>query len=63
MNKDKMDFPMESLTSALWGNNAPKALTDNETIEIAARKIRLLKSMLISSGVCKDTVKALMENI
>jgi hypothetical protein len=62
--KDKMDFPMESLTSAMWGINAPEILPDDEIVEIAARKIRLLKSMLISAGVVSEgIIKAIMEEM
>ena len=61
--KDKMDLPMESLSSALWGIKAPEILPDDEIVEVAARKIRLLKSMLISAGVSEDIIKAIMEEM
>ena len=59
--RDKMECPMEDLAVAIWGfgNDGP-ALSDDQIVEFAARKITMLKEMLIASGFKKEMLKAVM---
>jgi hypothetical protein len=61
--QDKMDFPVENLAIAIWGNGGggPEGLGDNEIVEIAARKINTLKKMLLATGFSEQMLKAIME--
>lgn len=61
-----MDCPMEDLAVALWGTgeSLPRHanLKDHQIIEVAARKIELLRSMLLACGVNADMLKAIMDD-
>ena len=59
--QDSMDFPMENLALAIWGLDGPEGLPDHEIVEIAARKINMLKRMLLASGFNEGMLKAVMD--
>ena len=61
--KDQMDFPMENLAIALYGlgDGGPECLPDHEIVEIAARKIRTMKSMILSTGFKPEMLDAIMQ--
>lgn len=61
--RDRMECPMEDLAVALWGvgDDGPTGLSDSEIVERAARKIELLKKLLLASGVNAGMLKAIME--
>ena len=60
----QMDLPMEDLTVALFGmeDSAPVPLEDWQIVERAAAKIRMLKEMLLATGLNENLLKACMEN-
>lgn len=60
--RDNMECPMEDLAVALWGvgDDGP-SLTDAELVELAARKINMLKKMLLATGFKPEMLKAVME--
>ena len=61
--RDQMEGPMEGLTVALWGlADGPIIGSDAKLVEVAARKIELLKKMLLATGFNKDLLKAIMED-
>ncbi len=60
--RDKMEWPMETLADAIWDKrpeNGP--FEDNEIVEIAVRKINMLKKMLLATGFKPEMLKAVME--
>jgi hypothetical protein len=59
----KMDFPVENLAIAMWGINdgGPEGLDDDEIVERAARKILMLKKMILATGFSEAILKAIME--
>ena len=61
--RDRMECPMEDLAVALWGvgDNGPTGLSDSEIIETAARKINMLKKLLLASGFNDKMLIAVME--
>lgn len=59
--QDRMDFPMENLAIAMWGIDGPEGLPDHEIVEIAARKITMLKKMILATGFSERMLKAVME--
>jgi hypothetical protein len=61
--RDKMECPMEDLAVALWGvgDNGPTGLSDGEIVEVAARKIILLKKLLVAAGFNEKMLTAVME--
>ena len=61
--RDRMECPMEDLAVALWGvgDNGPTHLSDSEIIETAARKINMLKKLLLASGFNDKMLIAVME--
>lgn len=62
--RESMDLPMEDLTIALFGfgdgDNVP--LEDWQLVERAATKIKMLKEMLLATGMNEALLKACMEN-
>lgn len=56
-----MDCPMEDLAFELWGIG-DESRQDHKIVEIAARKIRFLKSMLLACGVKENVLKAIMDD-
>jgi len=61
--RDAMEPAMEDLSVALWGlSDGPKFSSDAEIVEVAARKIELMKKMIISTGFHPDLLKAIMED-
>jgi len=59
---DRMDFPMEAIATAMWGIDGPEGLRDHEIAEIAARKIVMLKKMILATGFNENMLKIMMED-
>ena len=61
--RDAMECPMEDLCVAMYGVGSDKDshFTDAQYVEKAARKITMLKNMLIASGVSEGLINAVME--
>ena len=64
---EKMDTPMEALAIELWGVNPKNPACihrdDHDIVEIAARKIKLLKSMLLATGFNEKLLQNIMEDV
>lgn len=63
---DRMDIAMENLAVAPWGsgNSQPiEGLPGNEIVEIAARKINTLKKIVLSTGLNKELLDIIMEEV
>jgi len=62
--RDKMEWPIENLADAIWGGKRPEngPLEDHEIVEFAARKINMLRKMLLACGVLTKMVDAVMED-
>lgn len=62
--RDRLDCPMEDLTVALFGvgDSAPVPLEDWQIVERAATKIKMLKEMVLATGMNEALLKACMEN-
>jgi hypothetical protein len=59
---NRMDFPMEAIATAMWGIDRPESLRDHEIAEIAARKIVMLKKMILATGFNENMLKIMMED-
>lgn len=60
--QDLMDFPMQNLAIAMWDiDGGPEGIKDHEIVEIAARKIIMLKKMILATGFNEKMLKAIME--
>lgn len=61
--RDNMECPMEDLAVSLWGvgDNGPTGLSDSEIVEMAARKVTMLKKLLLASGFNDKMLSAVME--
>lgn len=61
--RDRMEMPIENLTYAIYGTMNPDngPFNDDEVVEVAVRKINMLKKMLLASGFNKDMLKAVLE--
>lgn len=61
--RDKMEWPMENLASSIWKTSRPEngPFNDDEIVEIAARKINMLKKMLLANGFNAKMLDAIME--
>ena len=61
--RDRMELPMENLAYAIYGVLNPEngPFNDDELVEIATRKINMLKRMLLASGFKAEMLKAVME--
>jgi hypothetical protein len=61
--QSKMDFPLENLSIAMWGisDTSPQRLDDAEIVERAARKIIMLKKMVLAKGFSEEMLKIIME--
>lgn len=61
--RDKMEFPMENLSMSIWDSSRPEngPYNDDEIVEIAARKINMLKKMLLATGFNAKMLAAIME--
>lgn len=59
----RMNFPVENLAIAMWGiaDGGPEGLDDDEIVERAARKILMLKKMVLATGLSEAMLKAVME--
>jgi hypothetical protein len=59
-----MDFPMENLTIELFGDCKiePEPMSDDQIVEHATKKIKMLKEMLISTGFSDKLLQACMVN-
>lgn len=61
--RDNMEGPMTALSVALWGfSGCPIIGSDAKIVQIAARKIELLKKMILSTGFDEKVLKAIMED-
>lgn len=65
--QEEMDGPMENLAVALFGvlptNEACKGLPDHTIVEIAARKIVMLKKLLSAAGMHENLIQNIMEDV
>jgi len=52
---------MENLAVSLWGADGPEGLQDHEIIEIAARKIIMLRKMILATGFSEKMLEAVMD--
>lgn len=61
--RDRMEWPIENLTISIWGKNQPENFSYNHDniVEVATRKINMLKKMLIASGFNDKMLDAMME--
>lgn len=61
--RDRMELPMESLAYAIYGTMNPEngPFNDDELVEMATRKINMLKKMLIATGFNEKMLRAVME--
>ncbi len=59
--KDDMDMPVECLAIELFGVNGEE-MSDPEIIEHAIKKIRMLKEMLLATGMNQKLLDACMKN-
>lgn len=61
--QDSMDIPMANLAVAMWGftGKGPEGLKDHEIVEIAARKIAMLKKMILATEFSEKMLNAVME--
>lgn len=61
--RDRMELPMENLAYAIYGTMNPEngPFNDDELVEMATRKINMLRKMLLASGFNPDMLKAVME--
>lgn len=61
--QSKMNFPVENLAIAMWGigGGGPDGLDDDEIVDRAARKILMLKKMILATGFSEAMLKAIME--
>ena len=61
--RDKMELPMENLAYAIYGTMNPEngPFNDDELVEMATRKINMLKKMLIATGFNEKMLRAVME--
>ncbi len=61
--RDNMECPMEDIAVALWGvgDSGPVSLSDSQIVELAARKISMLKKMLMATGFNEKMLAAVME--
>lgn len=58
----RMDVPIENLAAELFGvSGNGKKLEDHEIVEHAIRKIRMLKKMLIATGLKENLLQVMME--
>lgn len=61
--RDRMEWPIENLTIAIWGRNQPEnfSFKHDDIVEVATRKINMLRKMLLASGFNPDMLNAVME--
>lgn len=61
--RDRMEWPMENLAQSIWGDDQPEnfSFEHDNIIEAAARKISMLKKMLLATGFKAEMLKAVME--
>lgn len=61
--RDRMELPMENLAYAIYGTMNPEngPFNDDELVEMATRKINMLKKMLLATGFNAGMLKAVME--
>lgn len=59
---DRMELPIENLTASLWGENQPENFRYNHDaiVEVATRKINMLKKLLLASGFNDKMLDAVM---
>ncbi len=59
--RDRMDMPVECLAVAIFGVDGDEQLSDVDIVETAIRKINMLKSMVLATGVHKNLLDAAMK--
>lgn len=61
--RDRMELPMENLAYAIYGTMNPEngPFNDDELVEVATRKINMLRKMLLATGFKAEMLKAVME--
>ena len=58
-----IDLGIEDLSMAIWGHtDARDSMDDSEIIGLAARKITILRTMLVASGFNENMLNAIMES-
>ena len=60
--KKSLHFFHLSSPDLLFGFDADHCMNDDEIVEHATRKIRMLKQMMLATGMHADLLKACMEN-
>lgn len=60
--RKRMDLPMENLANEVLpiDGRADGAASDDEIVELAFKKIQMLRRMLVAAGVSKAMVDAVM---
>lgn len=57
-----LNLSVEDLSMAIWGSSDIRSEVDDaDIIGIAARKIMILRNMLVASGFNENMLKAIME--
>lgn len=59
--RNSMDFPMTNLAMEIFGGSESD-LSDAEIVELATKKIRMLKEMILATGFKKELLDACMRN-
>lgn len=59
----EMDGPLDALATAIWGRagGGPAGMRDPEIVSIAAKKINVLKKIILATGFNEEILKAIME--
>jgi hypothetical protein len=61
--RDLMDSPVEELAVAIWGvSSGVSPMDDHEIVSRAAGKVKMLKEMLLATGMSPALLKACLEN-
>ena len=61
--RDLMDSPVEELAVAIWGvSSSIPVMDDHEIVSRAAGKVKMLKEMLLATGMSPALLKACLEN-
>ena len=62
--RNNMEFPIDNLTIALfgYGNEDAPNLEHHELVEHAAKKITMLKQMVVALGLSEKMLKIILEN-
>ena len=61
--QELMNDPVEELATVIWGVSSGVApMDDHEIVSQAARKIKMMKDMLLATGMSPALLKACLEN-